>query len=127
MSCVALAKQGEVGYRLQQAPRGGRGVSPRAFCGEDAAATGGLCNAWQRADAASRDGKLAVPPSGGRAAEAFPCRYKKQTTVEYALRHIGTPVGVAQWPPCFARALPKELMGSLPSVEEIEKELGNDG
>jgi len=53
------------------------------------------------------------------------CRYKKQTTVEYALRHIGTPVGVAEWQTKLVKALPKELKGCLPTVEEIEKELGD--
>ena len=49
----------------------------------------------------------------------------KQATVEYALRHIGTPVGVAEWQTQLTKTLPKELKGSLPTGEEIEKELDN--
>lgn len=53
------------------------------------------------------------------------CRNKKQLTVEYALRNINTPVGVAEWQTKLVKALPKELKGKLPTVEEIEKELGD--
>jgi hypothetical protein len=53
------------------------------------------------------------------------CRYRKRMTVEYALRDIRKPVGVAEWQTKLVKALPKELKGSLPTVEEIEKELGD--
>ena len=53
------------------------------------------------------------------------CRNKKRLTVEYALRNINTPVGVAEWQTKLVKALPRELKGNLPTVEEIEKELGD--
>ncbi len=34
------------------------------------------------------------------------------------------PMGVAQWQTKITRSLPKELKSSLPTIEEIEKELG---
>ena len=70
------------------------------------------------------DDQLRTPPDNPSIGLIL-CRYKKQTTVEYALRHIGTPVGVAEWQTQLVKTLPKELKGSLPTVEEIEKELGN--
>jgi hypothetical protein len=52
------------------------------------------------------------------------CRSKKQLVVEYALRDMKKPIGVAQWQTRLVASLPKELAGSLPTVEEIERELG---
>jgi len=51
------------------------------------------------------------------------CRSKNKIVVEYALRDLKKPIGVAQWETRIVKSLPKELKGSLPSVEEIEKEL----
>jgi predicted nuclease of restriction endonuclease-like (RecB) superfamily len=51
------------------------------------------------------------------------CRAKNTLVVEYALRHLGRPIGVAQWQTRLVEKLPKSLAGSLPSVEEIEAEL----
>ncbi len=53
------------------------------------------------------------------------CRSKNKVVVEYALRHLKRPIGVAQWETKIVKSLPKELKGSLPTVEEIEKELGH--
>ncbi len=52
------------------------------------------------------------------------CRSKNRIVVEYALRDLKKPVGVAHWETRIVKALPKELKGSLPTVEEIEAELG---
>jgi predicted nuclease of restriction endonuclease-like (RecB) superfamily len=52
------------------------------------------------------------------------CRSKNKIVVEYALRHLKRPVGVAEWETQIVEKLPKELTGSLPTVEEIEAELG---
>ncbi|OGH57653.1 MAG: hypothetical protein A3G34_13935 [Candidatus Lindowbacteria bacterium RIFCSPLOWO2_12_FULL_62_27] len=52
------------------------------------------------------------------------CRSKNRLVVEYALRDLKKPVGVAQWETKIVKSLPKELKGSLPTIEEIEKELG---
>jgi len=40
------------------------------------------------------------------------------------LRDFKKPIGVAQWQTKIVRSLPKELRGSLPTIEELEKELG---
>ncbi|MBK7144927.1 MAG: DUF1016 family protein [Xanthomonadales bacterium] len=52
------------------------------------------------------------------------CRGKNELVVEYALRHLKRPVGVAEWETELVAQLPKALRGSLPTVEEIEAELG---
>lgn len=53
------------------------------------------------------------------------CRSKNKLVVEYALRHLKRPIGVAEWETRVVRSLPKELKGDLPTVEEIEGELEN--
>jgi predicted nuclease of restriction endonuclease-like (RecB) superfamily len=55
------------------------------------------------------------------------CREKNRLVVEYALRHLQRPIGVAQWETRLVEELPKELKGSLPTVEEIEAELSRGG
>ncbi|MPZ44546.1 MAG: DUF1016 family protein [Betaproteobacteria bacterium] len=55
------------------------------------------------------------------------CRGKDEIVVEYALRHLKRPVGVAEWETELVDKLPKALRGSLPTVEEIEAELGGAG
>ena len=55
------------------------------------------------------------------------CRSKNALVVEYALRHLKRPVGVAEWETKLVDELPKALRGSLPTVEEIEAELGGGG
>jgi predicted nuclease of restriction endonuclease-like (RecB) superfamily len=52
------------------------------------------------------------------------CRSKDRLQVEYALRDIEKPIGVADWQPRLVDRLPQSLKGSLPTVEEIEAELG---
>ena len=52
------------------------------------------------------------------------CREKNRIVVEYALRHLKRPIGVAEWETKIVEKLPKRLAGSLPTVEEIEAELG---
>jgi hypothetical protein len=51
------------------------------------------------------------------------CRSKDKVVVEYALRDVNKPIGVAQWETRIVESLPDELRGSLPTVEEIEAEL----
>ena len=48
---------------------------------------------------------------------------KNQTVVEYSLAGYQNPIGVAEWKNQMVQALPEELKSSLPTVEEIEKEL----
>lgn len=52
------------------------------------------------------------------------CKGKDRIVAEYALSGFNRPIGVADWKKQITEALPKELKGSLPTVEEIEAELG---
>ncbi|HML76197.1 MAG TPA: PDDEXK nuclease domain-containing protein [Anaerohalosphaeraceae bacterium] len=51
------------------------------------------------------------------------CKSKNRIVVDYALRSLTKPIGVAEWETQLVRSLPKELKPSLPSIEELEKEL----
>ncbi|MCS6804885.1 MAG: PDDEXK nuclease domain-containing protein [Acidobacteriota bacterium] len=51
------------------------------------------------------------------------CKSKDRLIVEYALRDVQKPIGVAQWETRLVQTLPAELKGSLPTVEELEAEL----
>ncbi|MCE9637372.1 MAG: PDDEXK nuclease domain-containing protein [Planctomycetes bacterium] len=51
------------------------------------------------------------------------CRSRNKVVVEYALRHLKRPIGVAGWETRIVEKLPRALKGSLPTVEEIEAEL----
>ncbi|HVU09079.1 MAG TPA: PDDEXK nuclease domain-containing protein [Verrucomicrobiae bacterium] len=53
------------------------------------------------------------------------CKERDHVTVEYALRDLKKPIGVAQWQTKLVESLPKKLKGSLPTIAEIEAELGN--
>jgi predicted nuclease of restriction endonuclease-like (RecB) superfamily len=53
------------------------------------------------------------------------CKERDRLTVEYALRDLKKPIGVARWQTKLVEALPKNLKGSLPTVAEIEAELDN--
>ncbi|MBI5525714.1 MAG: DUF1016 domain-containing protein [Deltaproteobacteria bacterium] len=52
------------------------------------------------------------------------CRSHNHVRVEYALRDIQKPIGVARWKTRIVEHLPDDLKGSLPTVEELEEELG---
>lgn len=54
------------------------------------------------------------------------CKDKQQLTVEYALRDLAKPIGVAGWKTRLVESLPKKLRGVLPTIEELEKQLTND-
>jgi hypothetical protein len=49
------------------------------------------------------------------------CKKKKQKIVEYALRDMNKPIGVSTYQ--LREALPDQLQGSLPTVEQLEAEL----
>jgi predicted nuclease of restriction endonuclease-like (RecB) superfamily len=51
------------------------------------------------------------------------CKERDHLTVEYALRDLKKPIGVAQWQTKLVESLPKNLKGSLPTIKEIESEL----
>jgi hypothetical protein len=50
------------------------------------------------------------------------CRSRDSVDVEYALRDINKPIGVANWKTQIVKSLPKEFKGILPTVAELEKE-----
>jgi predicted nuclease of restriction endonuclease-like (RecB) superfamily len=52
------------------------------------------------------------------------CREKNRVIVEYALRDLSKPIGVSAYQ--LTQALPAELKGSLPTIEELEAELAPD-
>ena len=52
------------------------------------------------------------------------CETKNKVFAEYALRDIHKPIGVSEYE--LTRALPDNLKSSLPSIEEIEAELGRE-
>lgn len=49
------------------------------------------------------------------------CKAKDRIKAEYALRDIQKPIGISEYE--LGQALPKDYRGSLPTIEEIEKEL----
>lgn len=51
---------------------------------------------------------------------------KNKLVVEYSLAGFGNPIGVANWERDMQKSLPDDLKASLPSIEEIEKELSSD-
>lgn len=50
------------------------------------------------------------------------CKTKNQIIAEYALRNSTTPIGISEYR--LAESLPTDLKVSLPSIEELENELG---
>jgi hypothetical protein len=53
------------------------------------------------------------------------CRGRNKLVVEYALRGLDKPIGVAGWKTKLVETLPKELQSSLPTVAQIEAELSS--
>lgn len=52
------------------------------------------------------------------------CKTKDNYVAEYALRDINKPIGIASYKTKLVESLPKKLKGSLPTIKEIEAELG---
>ncbi|HRH97596.1 MAG TPA: PDDEXK nuclease domain-containing protein [Prosthecobacter sp.] len=48
---------------------------------------------------------------------------KNKLKVEYALRDVKKPIGVAEWQTRLVESLPKKLQGALPTIADIEREL----
>lgn len=64
-------------------------------------------------------------PEDGPTIGLLLCRTKRHFEVEYALRNVNKPIGVASWETEIVEKLPENLKSSLPTVEEIEgAELG---
>ena len=51
------------------------------------------------------------------------CKTKNRIIAEYALRNSATPMGVSEFR--HLERLPDQLKGTLPTIEEIEVELGS--
>ncbi len=54
------------------------------------------------------------------------CKTRDRIKAEYALRDVNKPIGVAEWQTRLVKSLPETLKGSLPSIEELEAELGTE-
>jgi predicted nuclease of restriction endonuclease-like (RecB) superfamily len=52
------------------------------------------------------------------------CKTKNKIKVEYSLRNLHKPIGVSEF--MLVESIPEELKRSLPTIEEIEKELEDD-
>jgi hypothetical protein len=50
------------------------------------------------------------------------CKTKNRIVAEYALRNTSTPMGISEFR--HLEELPERLKGTLPTIEEIEAELG---
>lgn len=53
------------------------------------------------------------------------CRTKNRIVAEYALRDVAKPLGIAEFR--HLEALPEQLRGTLPTIEELEAELASPG
>jgi predicted nuclease of restriction endonuclease-like (RecB) superfamily len=51
---------------------------------------------------------------------------KNKLKVEYALRDVTKPIGVAQWQTKLVESLPENLRGSLPTIRDLERELAKE-
>jgi predicted nuclease of restriction endonuclease-like (RecB) superfamily len=51
------------------------------------------------------------------------CKTKDNYVAEYALRDLRKPIGIASYKTKLVESLPKNLKGSLPTIQEIETEL----
>jgi predicted nuclease of restriction endonuclease-like (RecB) superfamily len=52
------------------------------------------------------------------------CKTRDRVLAEYALRDMGKPIGIAEWRTRLVQSLPEHLKGSLPTIAELETELG---
>lgn len=48
---------------------------------------------------------------------------KNKTVVEYSLAGYKNPIGVADWKQQLTKEIPEDMKSSLPSIEEIEREI----
>jgi predicted nuclease of restriction endonuclease-like (RecB) superfamily len=70
--------------------------------------------------AAAIDNKLKTPTDNPTVGILI-CKSKNKTVVEYALKGVKAPIGVSNYQ--IIKNLPKKFKSSLPSIEDIEKEL----
>lgn len=52
------------------------------------------------------------------------CKTPNKVVVEYALKNVNSPLGVAEYQ--LTEAIPEDLKGELPSIEDLEKELKDE-
>jgi hypothetical protein len=52
------------------------------------------------------------------------CKTPNETVIKYALKNINSPLGVADYE--LTNALPKQLKGDMPTIEELELELDRE-
>jgi len=71
---------------------------------------------------AAVDGEIASP-SDNPTIGILLCKSKNGIVAEYALKNTRSPIGVAEYE--LSRAVPKNLLSKLPTIEEIENELLN--
>ncbi|HTI89888.1 MAG TPA: DUF1016 domain-containing protein [Puia sp.] len=64
-------------------------------------------------------------PQDQRSIGILLCRTPNKVVVEYSLQNISSPLGVAEYQ--IMNAVPDNLKGELPSIEELEQELGAVG
>jgi len=64
-------------------------------------------------------------PQDGPTIGLLLCKSKNKIVAEYALRDYARPIGVAEYQ--LVESLPAELQASLPSIEQIERELASEG
>lgn len=64
-------------------------------------------------------------PEDGPTIGLLLCKSKNKIVAEYALRNTSVPMGVAEFQ--LVESLPKDLEANLPSIEQIERELGEVG
>jgi predicted nuclease of restriction endonuclease-like (RecB) superfamily len=64
-------------------------------------------------------------PDGQPSIGVILCKSKNKVVAEYALRDLGKPVGVSEYR--LTSALPNDLKGSLPTVDELERTLNENG
>lgn len=62
-------------------------------------------------------------PDDGPTLGLLLCKEKDKLTVEYALRDVKKPIGVAEWRTRLVESLPKRLQGALPTIAQLESEL----
>ena len=67
---------------------------------------------------AASNGSFLIKPSIG----LILCKTKNRIIAEYALRNTATPMGISEFR--HLAKLPEQLKGTLPTIEEIEAELG---
>lgn len=63
-------------------------------------------------------------PQDGLTIGLLLCKSKNKVVAEYALRNNSQPIGVSEYQ--LVESLPPELQTSLPSIEQIERELAGD-